>query len=537
MQKIFKKNYPSLFFLFFFLIQLLIYNDYGFDYDAYLQRNHGIISYNYILELFGLDTDYSSYKLDTFIFPDLPKLENYVDNEYGVVFELSWIFIEKFFSITDYPSIFYGRHYLNSLVFFIGSIYFYLTLKKIFPKDIAFLGLLMLVISPKIFANSFYNSKDIILLSFFCISNYYFLTFFLKKKFSSLCLFCLFAGMTVGIRVMGLMIPLLFLFFFLMENLEKNKYKNFKLLIPILFLISISVLIFWPYLWENPLRIIDAFKSLGDYEWRGMVYFLGDYHSSKYLPWYYVPINIFITIPFLYIILFLVGSFILIKYFIKNLLEINNLNINIWKNSSEIFYLYNLIVFFGSIILIIELNSTLYNDWRHLYFLYPSLVIIATYGLYKLNIFKYLRNKIKYILIVYIFYIASWIFINHPYQYVYFNETVSKKNIHKFELDYWGLSNLDLLKKLHELKKLNKYIVYRYSITPYYLSLFMMEKQMREKFLFTDDINKAEFVLSNHWYQQKNPLLEEIKLKKNYNLLYEIESNGVRINSIYEKRK
>ena len=223
MQKIFKKHYPAFFLFVFFLIQLLIYKDYGFDTDAYLQRNHGVISYNYILELLDLEPDFSSYKLDPFIFPDLPKLENYIDNEYGVVFELLWVFIEKIFNIKDYPSIFYGRHYLNSIIFLIGSIYFFLTLKKIFPKDIAFLGLLILIISPRIFANSFYNSKDIILLSFFCVSNYYFLTFFKKQKFLSLFLFCLFAGMTVGIRVMGLMIPLLFLFFFFMENIEKKK--------------------------------------------------------------------------------------------------------------------------------------------------------------------------------------------------------------------------------------------------------------------------------------------------------------------------
>ena len=55
---------------------------------------------------------------------------------------------------------------------------------------------------------------------------------------------------------MGLIIPLLFIFFFIMENLERNKYKNIYLLAPFLILTIGLTILFWPFLWENPLNIL-----------------------------------------------------------------------------------------------------------------------------------------------------------------------------------------------------------------------------------------------------------------------------------------
>ena len=83
-----KTNYHYFFFIIFFLIQFVIFNDYGFPNDEEISRYNGLISYNYIIE-----------KLNIQIFQpysNLPKLENYVDKDYGVVFELFLVFVEKF---------------------------------------------------------------------------------------------------------------------------------------------------------------------------------------------------------------------------------------------------------------------------------------------------------------------------------------------------------------------------------------------------------------------------------------------------------
>ena len=45
-----KTNYHYFFFIIFFLIQFVIFNDYGFPNDEEISRYNGLISYNYIIE-------------------------------------------------------------------------------------------------------------------------------------------------------------------------------------------------------------------------------------------------------------------------------------------------------------------------------------------------------------------------------------------------------------------------------------------------------------------------------------------------------
>ena len=175
-----KTNYHYLFFIVLFFFQLFIVNDYGFSHDEELSRLNGLVSYNYILEKFNFDTIY--------LHPDTPKLENYKDRTYGVIFELLLISIEKILGLNDTKSIYLVRHYLTSITFFIGCIFFYLTLRKFFSKKISLLGTLIFLSHPRIFAQSFYNSKDIIFLVFFCISNFFFINFFFKQNIKNIIL-------------------------------------------------------------------------------------------------------------------------------------------------------------------------------------------------------------------------------------------------------------------------------------------------------------------------------------------------------------
>ena len=374
-----EKNYHYYFFIALFVIQIFIFNDYGFSWDEELQRLHGLVSYNYILEKINFNLQSTTL--------NVPKLENYIDNEYGVFFELLLVFIEKIFNFTDNKSIYSTRHYINSLLFFITCIYFYLTLRNFFSKKFSILGVIIFLLHPRIFAQSFYNSKDIVFMCFFCISNYYFINFFLKQNITNIILLSLFTSLTIGTRVMGIILPILFIFFFLMHNLEKEKLKKLYLLIPYLFFCSIFTIIFWPFLWEDPSRIIDSFTSMSNYDYRGEVFFNGKYFVAKYIPWYYLPITILITTPISYIVIFFVGSFFILKKSYINLINLDIRGGNIWKNNLDLFTIYSTVIVYFTIIVIIELNSTLYNGWRQVFFIYPSIIFILIYGLN--NLFSY----------------------------------------------------------------------------------------------------------------------------------------------------
>lgn len=116
MKEFSKTNYHYFFFILLFITQIFIFDDYGYSHDEHLSRLNGLVSYNYIIEKFGLNI----LQLHT----DIPRLENYMDNDYGVVFELFLVFFEKIFNLQDSKNIYLSRHLFVSLSFFIGCIFF-----------------------------------------------------------------------------------------------------------------------------------------------------------------------------------------------------------------------------------------------------------------------------------------------------------------------------------------------------------------------------------------------------------------------------
>ena len=82
-----------------------------------------------------------------------------------------------------------------------------------------------------------------------------------------------------------------------------------------------------------------------------------------------------------------------------------------------------------------------------------------------------------------------WIIKNHPYQYAYYNSIILNKNLRNYELDYYGVSNLDILKKIISINKNNLSSIYTFSVNPYYLSLNLLNEEDK-KISYTDDIDE-----------------------------------------------
>ena len=147
------QNIHYIIFSIFFLLISIIYNDYGFPNDEEISRNNGLIAYNYILEIFNISF-FEKY-------PNLVEFKNYYDKDYGVIFELFLVIIEKILSLEDTKTIYQTRHLFVSIFFFVACIYFYLTLRLFFSKKISLIGVLIFILHPRIFSQSFFNSKDI----------------------------------------------------------------------------------------------------------------------------------------------------------------------------------------------------------------------------------------------------------------------------------------------------------------------------------------------------------------------------------------
>ena len=146
---------------------------------------------------------------------------------------------------------------------------------------------------------------------------------------------------------------------------------------------------------------------------------------------------------------------------------------------------------------IIILNSTLYDGWRHLFFIYPSFLMISLLGLHIIKIFFFKKNK--NLLLILSFLLLSptliWMFKYHPYQNVYFNFLAGKDFNNKFELDYWGLSNVNALKYIAENED-GDINVSRVGLSDLHLSKAFLSKKYRNKLSVIDDINISHYIIN-----------------------------------------
>ena len=147
--------------------------------------------------------------------------------------------------------------------------------------------------------------------------------------------------------------------------------------------------------------------------------FFGNLINSSNLPWYYLIIWILISTPTIVIILFFVGIFYHLSFFsfIKNNLTTQNLN-----------FVYTFVFFIIPILAFIIFRPTIFNGWRHFYFIYPFMILISISSIYlikqkvkNINFKKFVNLGINISLIIHFIINLNFIVQSNPYQNVYFN--------------------------------------------------------------------------------------------------------------------
>ena len=195
-------------------------------------------------------------------------------------------------------------------------------------------------------------------------------------------------------------------------------------------------------------------------------------------------------------------------------------------------YAQNLIYFF---------NSRLFNGWRHLYFLYPCLILT---GIYFIDRMALIYSKKKMVLIF--TFILSIICINnlynliklHPYQYIYFNSIFEKRANQLFEIDYWGVSNKNFLEKIvkNNLEK-DKIIIGVASFTDLYLSRKMLPANLKNKIIIAgQEYQNADFILNNNIFEINPKFDDKYSIPKTFEKYLSLKRGNILINEFYKKR-
>ncbi len=543
------KKITFLLFLLFLLVGTLTYKDYGISIDEEFQRSSGLYWLKYVLEFTPFE-ELSREVADKFAQSKDFTVSHVEDHPfYGVVFDLPAAFIEVIFEINDPKNYFYLKHLLTFFLFFIGAIFFYKTLfNRFYSYKVALIGGLFFILSPRIYGNSFYNPKDIIFLSLLSISIYFCFKLFDKMNYKNFLLFAFFTALSTSQRMYGIFLPLSFIGFYFLSILSKKEdVKYLTGLIFFCFTFLLFLTLFWPYLWSNPFaNFVEAYKYFSHHSHLSGIKMLfnSEYVRGDSVPYSYIVTWIGITTPVLYIVLFLIGYFFIIKRFFLKFLNIKKENYyyDLWRSKKEkkdLFVLFNLtcIIFY-----LILFDVSIFTGWRHLYFNNIFIIYIATYALYLILLNSNFKTKQNYILLsisIYLIFILYKMIVYHPYQNIYFNSFFNKTpSIHKkFEVDYWGLSGNKFLREILEIEKDKNYIsVASASYLPLERSKKLLNEKDRKKInIVGQDYQNADYIYTNFTSEVDKKYDDKYKIPSNFSKINTFVIDNVVVYEVYKK--
>src|SRR4029079_1813664 len=325
------------------------------------------------------------------------------------------------------------RHAINAAFGWIGIVYVGRLAARLFGQWAGVLGLLLIVFSPRYFADSMTNPKVLPFAAATAAALYYFSTMsprwpYLSRSTAFKIVLALAAAL--NIRAAALLylgyLGLLIAAFVLAER----QFDHRRLLDTFLRVVAVSAgvlvlgTVFWPWAMASPfVRPIEALLSFANAPFGADVLFNGQPVPSNDLPWYYVPVWLLISTPPVGLVgLILAGLFAQRSW---------------WPQLSALTTLVLL-----PIALVIIQRSTLYDGIRHLLFVYPAMVALATGGWMAALTRRdpLVRQITAVLLVIGLLNVMTFSVRAHPNEAAYFNELVGgpKGAFSKYDMDYWG---------------------------------------------------------------------------------------------------
>ena len=424
----------------------LISSDYGTTFDEKVHNGHGKM----LLEYFTGRSDLakkSPFTEDGKLKPIPPEdREDFSDlNFFGGTFDLIVAFTQKYLHFTGE---FEQRHFINSLFGVLAILFTGLVAMMIAGWRAGFIAFCMLALSPRFVAHSMNNPKDVPFAALFILSVFFIIRFVRelpKPKISTMILLAFAIGLSISIRVAGIMlIPFLLLFSsgkhilaFFTKLIEKEDLVKLFRSTGIALLVSITgyfiTALFWPYDRTNPLgvplKVLSEVSKLAIFNSHDL--FMSRWWNPDEMPWYWMPWWTLIGTP-----LFISAGLITSKFmFIRKISGSDPV--------SRKAALMLLIVFTLPVAFVIFNHSYIFHDGRHLMFVIPPLVAFCALSwenLFRLNIPRIGKIILSVLLICFSIQPLYWMIKNHPNETTYFTPLIGGVDgaWKKYETDYYG---------------------------------------------------------------------------------------------------
>ena len=188
-------------------------------------------------------------------------------------------------------------------------------------------------------------------------------------------------------------------------------------------------------------------------------------------------------------------------------------------------------------------NPTMYNGWRHFYFVYAGLALLAARGISAMVRFGRhyggdcgMHLVLAAGLVLFFGWTAHGMIQNHPYQHSYYNLLGHRNAESAMELDYWELSTQNALEQLMASEERNARL--RMEVGAMEDMSWHALKNARsamhpqaKKHLWLTYRQDTPYLFSNTTYAR----IYGTKPPRGYHELITLESYGVRICTVYER--
>lgn len=442
----FRRPITWLFFGVVLALGLRLVGDYGSFGDEDSERGTGQVNLTYLYEFVppALLPARAAARLAST--PDRLRLPNYRDRDYGVAFALPMALVEKASGYQNVPDLLVLRHQCVFLVCFAGLLAFYwLATQRLGSWRLGLLGAVALILSPRQFADSFYNCKDAVFLACFLIATATAVAFIRRPSLAGAAWHALACAVAIDVRIMATLLPVL-TGVFLLLRWQRGHYAGRRVAVAFLLYISLLVVLviaMWPYLWASPVtNFLRAFANMSHFRWTDYILHQGRIiQPGEPLPWDYAPVWIGITVPLVYLVGLGLSLGLLVRQLVRRRWQLF-LTDHEWQDL--LFWALGV----GPIIAVAVLHSVLYDGWRQLYFVYPPLLLLAVRGLlaawrWRLpwpalqTSWQALAGAaIATSLVV----LAGQMVRLHPLENLYFNALAGSHPELRYEYDYWALS-------------------------------------------------------------------------------------------------
>ena len=440
-ERTFRRIATTAFFGGLLLLGLLLTRDYGMGWDEPSDRQAGYVSLRYVAQRLAPGVLAAGH------LANLPKLSTYIEADHGVAFQLPMAVMEAAFFRHDIQRAYWMRHLLCFGTFIMGAWAVYrLGIERFGSWRWGLVGAGILVLSPRIFAEAFYNQKDLVFMSLFALGGLTLVRLLRRPTWGRAAVHALVTALAVDVRIMGLLLPALTVGFGILEMWARPVRRSALVRTLGAYMAGAGVLIvlFWPYLWEAPVqRLWQCFGNFRRFRQTMQVFYLGQMESCQRLPWHYLSVWLLVTTPVVYTVLFLSGVGAVFRTFFQRPLAFlgrvagrRDLLFGVWC--------------VGPLVLIILIHSVVYDGWRHVYFIYPAFVLLAVRGL-RAGVHAWqatmpasggrrLGIAAGVLLALGVAHTVFRQIADHPYQYSYFSFLPAPSAAQLFERDYWGIS-------------------------------------------------------------------------------------------------